>query len=198
MPDDQPGLTEMTEENAHVSSHPQRKHRRGGGGLRSATRNLPREGRVQVEDKEEKPAMEAELPLKKGGDRIEASSARFWEEDLRDLLERDPEHFRALRAIVEGRPDEASPQHCRDLREWAYLSRDGSPHPKVKAVLLAAVRDTLDGPAIVDPLDVSRPEDAATLRQAEKKRAESLREGEKRIWRDIQRLGDDPDQGLGR
>jgi hypothetical protein len=202
MPDRPPGPGKMTEETARVPSHPARRLR-GASGVEVAESgkiSRLREERVQEDEKEKKPAHRQELPLKKGGDRLEMVDARAWEEMLRRLLEREPERFQALRAIVEGRPDEASPQHRRDLRSRGYLSRDGSPHPRVKTVLAAALRDTPDGPAIVDPFDVRSTEDAAALRQADDQLAAFKRKMEKRVLRDMKRLKDedDKDKGVGR
>ena len=66
--------------------------------------------------------------------------ARFWEDAGANLLERNPAHFHALRAIVEGCPEEAGLRHRRDLQRWYFLSEDGSPNPKAKAILTAALR----------------------------------------------------------
>jgi hypothetical protein len=170
----------------------------GGAGMaESGKMNRVRKKRVSEDDKEKKPAHRAELPLKKGGGRIEMVNAHATERELRHLLERDPEHFRALRALVEGRPAEVSKEHLRDLRKWAFVMRDGSIRPAVKAIMTAAVRDTPDGPALVYPLDLSNPEDAATAARVEKEFDKAGRDMPKRIWRDIKRLKDDDDKSPG-
>jgi hypothetical protein len=151
-----------------------------------------------VKEKGKKPAQWAKLPLKKDIGGVEMAMARFWEKELRGLLETDPEHFQALRALVEGRPAEVSKQQLRFLREELFLAPDHTPLPDVQAVMTAALRDTPDGPAIVDPFDVKRTEDAATLRRAEEEQAEFKRKMSKRILRDIKRLRDDQDKGRSR
>jgi hypothetical protein len=169
----------------------------GAGMLESGKMNRVRKKRVSKDDKGKKPAYRAELPLKKDGGRIEMANAHATERELRDLLERDPEHFRALRALVEGRPEEVSREHLRDLRKWAFVMRDGSIRPAVKAIMTAAVRDTPDGPALVYPLDLSNPEDAATAASVEMEFDKAERDLPKRIRQAIKRLKDDDDKTPG-
>jgi hypothetical protein len=137
----------------------------------------------------------AELPLKKDAGRMEVVRARFVARNLRDLLERHPEHFASLRAIVEGRPGEVTEAHRRDLEKWYYLLPDGSPRPNIKLVMAAALRDAADGPVIVDPLDPSRPQDAVVLRRADEELERIARKG----WAALKRrvFGDGRDDGRG-
>lgn len=122
--------------------------------------------------------------------------ARFWEKQLDDLLTRDPEHFRALRAIVEGRPGEASQRQRHDLKEWSFLSADGSPRAKVKTVLLAIVRDSLDGILLVDPFDVRNAEDVEAIQRADDRLAEFERRNRERLLRGD--FDQEKDEGKGR
>jgi hypothetical protein len=168
MPDGQSGPAAMTGVTDDTAPRPPRPGRR------------PRAGSYGGMPKEEKPAMEAELPLKKGVGRMEYANARGVAGLLRDLLARDPALFGALRAIVEGRPGEAGPPQRRALTRRTFLARDGSPDPQVKAVMLAAVRDTPDGAVLVDPFAASRPEDVEALRRAE---------GEWAVWLPADAMG---------
>jgi hypothetical protein len=138
---------------------------------------------VTDEDEQTKGARWTELPLKKGAGRMEIVIARAFAEDLGDLLERNPEHFAALRAIVEGRSADATDAHKRDLTKWCYLMPDGSPRDHVKLLVAAAVRDTPEGPVVVDPVDITRPEDAAVLRQA----AQEMKKVAKKGWAYLER-----------
>jgi hypothetical protein len=100
--------------------------------------------------------------LKNNAGEIELGWERTWEEDLRDLRKHHPEHFLALHALVEGRPEEVSERHRRDLKKWWYLQQDGSPLPDVKAVMQALFSKTPQGGLIMndDPLDVKTLQDA--------------------------------------
>src|SRR5262249_19086721 len=131
MPERQPGPREMMEENSRVSSQPEtRPPRKGcGGAPASGTRNPLREERVQEDEKGKKLAYREKVPLKNDAGRLKIGSARCWEDDLRHLLEKDPEHFRALRAIVEGRADEVSKEQLRFLRKHPFLGPDLTPLP---------------------------------------------------------------------
>jgi len=196
MPDRELGGMELIWEDSRPEGPPREPS--GAGVAEPGKMNRLRKKRMSEGDEERKPAYRAELPLKKGGGRIEMAEARATEREVRDLLERHPDHFRALRALVEGRPEEAGKQHVRDLRKWAFLLLDGSIRPAVKAVMAAAVRDTPDGPAVVYSLDLSRPEDAATVDRAEKELKVRSNQAMKQFRRDIKRLEDDKDKGPSR
>ncbi len=111
---------------------------------------------------------ETKMPLKSGGE-MELGWARSWEEDLRLLLERHPEHYRTLQALVDGRREEASDQHIRDLQKGPFLDEAGMPRPDVQAIMKAAHRDTPDGPTLVDPLAVRTPEAAELVQEHDDK-----------------------------
>jgi hypothetical protein len=151
---------------------------------------------LQDEEKTKGAGDRLELPLKNGAGQMDVSWARIFQESLRHLLERHPEHFHALRALSEGRNEEVSKEHLRDLKRWDFVLKDGSPNPTFKAVMSAAYRETPDGSAIVDPVEVKTPENAAALQQfdtrAEKQYAKSL----KRLLRRF--LEDDMGEGKGR
>jgi hypothetical protein len=200
MPDRNPGPAERTEEKARVPSENEVRPRGEGCGRVKATGTMKplRKGPMSADDEEKKPAYRAQLPLKKGAGRMEVRDAGAWVRDLRDLLERHPDLFHSLRALAEGRSSEVDEQHVRTLRSWGLLGRDLSPHPKLKAVMKAAIRDLPDGPAVVYPLDLTNPEDAATAIRAKREIAIVSREAEKAIRRDINGLTDEKDGGIGR
>lgn len=136
------------------------------------------------------------MPLKKDGGELRAEWARAWQEELGDLLEDHPEHFRALHALVEGRGEEVRDEVLRQLQEWDYLGRDLLPAPNVRAVMKAAVRVTGDGFTVVDPIRYRNREDVATAEQLDAHARERRRRG---ILRWVRRLGDeDKDKGGGR
>ncbi len=162
----------------------------------AADREWLREEPVTEEGEEKrKGARWTELPLKKDAGRMEIVMARFLARYVRDLLERHPEHFVSLRAIVEGRPGEVTAAHRRDLKKWHYLLPDGSPNPKIKLIMTAALRDAADGPVVVDPLSASCPEDAAVMRRADEELERIARKG----WAALKRrvFGDGRDDGRG-
>ena len=199
MPDRKPGLAEVTERIADVSSHNGRwiemPEARQGTRLVAAAYPLKEERLEEKEDKPD-PRIGPTLPLKKGVGHMEAGWARAWEKHLRDLLEEYPEHFRALQALVEGCGGGVSKQQLRELREWGYLARDRSPLPDVQAIMMAAFRKTPDGPCLVDPIDVKTPEAAATVQRFDEQGDEGRRRGMDRLLR---RLRDqDPEQGNDR
>jgi hypothetical protein len=138
-----------------------------------AVKHPPTEDRLQ--GKEEEPGKKAwrdlsdtKMPLKNGGE-MELGCAHSMEEWVRSLLERDPEHYQALRALVEGRHEEVSVQHIRDLHDWGFLVSDRTPIPGVQAIMEAAHRDTPDGPTLVDPLAVRTPEAAELVQEYDDK-----------------------------
>jgi hypothetical protein len=139
----------------------------------------------RLKEEEDKPdsRLGPVLPLKKGEGQMEAGWVRAWEEDLRRLLEKHPDHFRALLALAEGRGEEVSRPMRRDLRAWEYLLRDGSIHPHVKAIMSAGVRETPDGLCVVDSLDVRTSEDAAVVRRFDKQQEAQRRKGPERLRR---------------
>jgi hypothetical protein len=199
MPNPTSGSVELTDETPCISAGSRKQLSDGvpesGQGTVSAT-NPPTEGPVHEDQKKNKAAYRAELPLKRGAGRIEMRAAEEWERELRDLLERDPEHFAALRALVEGRPEEVTREQRRLLRKWDFLGRDLAPLPNVKAVMMAAVRDTPDGTALVFPLDLASPVDAIAHKRAEDELAQGFDAGMQRLVREVSR--EDEDQGKGR
>lgn len=148
-----------------------------------------KEGHVSEESIKEgnhRPAMR----LRKGAGEMDAGWARRWEEDLRELSEDHPAHFRLLHEIVEGR---AEPDHSGavgDLRKWGYLGRDLKPLPDVAAVLTAGFLVTPDGPCVVNPFEVAGPEDARAVERLDKERAAQGAAGLRRLDRLLRRISD--------
>ena len=134
------------------------------------------------------------VPLKNGGD-MEFGWARAWEKQLRNLLERHPDHYRTLQALVEGRREEANEQHIRDLQKGPFLDLDGMPWPGVQAVMKAAHRETPDGPTLVNPLEVRTTEAADLVQEFDEQRAKRHREGAERLLGKLLDPGRDQDDG---
>jgi hypothetical protein len=201
MPNPTSGSVELTDETPCVSTGSRKQLsddllESGQGTKGVAATNPPMEGPVHEDEKKKKPAYRAELPLKRGAGRIEMRDAQGWERELRDLLEHHPEHFKALRALVEGRPEEVTKEQRRLLRKWDLLGRNLAPLPDVQAVMMAAVRDTPDGTALVFPLDLASPVDAATHEQGKDELDKGVDARMQRVTRDMFR--DDEDHGKGR
>ena len=109
---------------------------------------------------------EALLRLKNGA-RVEARLGRANYRSLCTLLEREPELFRSLHAIADARVAEVSEQHVIRLKDIFYLRPDGTISPDVRDVLLAAYRETPDGPALVNPFQFISAEEVRQEEQAE-------------------------------
>jgi len=149
----------------------------------------------RLQEEEKKPRRKRpELPLKKSGERREVRSTRSWEDVVRRLSEKQPEHFQTLRSLVEGHSEGVSTDHVRDLTKWSYLKQDGSVQPAIRDIIETAYRETPDGPCIVDPFDVKNPADAATLQRADEQRAARHEKG---LGRLILHLFDE-DKGKGK
>jgi hypothetical protein len=146
------------------------------------------EERLQEKDNKRDSRAGPDLPLKNDSGQMELGSARIWEEHVRNLLESHPEHYQALRALIEGRGEAVSEQHLRDLRKWHYLDRDRTPLPHIHAIMKAAARDTPDGPCLVDPFDLRTPESAETIQSLT---GEHRRRGLDRLLRKLGATGGD-------
>ena len=85
--------------------------------------------------------------------------------------------------MVEGRGGEVSAEHRRDLKQWHYLLKDGTVHPNIQAIMTAAVRQTPDGLAIVDPFDLGNREDAAVVKQFDEQLERRAKTAPKRLLR---------------
>jgi hypothetical protein len=187
---------EATDENASFSpdrTHQRRSKESPGGksrrrkkpGLEALTKWL-REGLKLLKKKRHGPIW-PETRLKKDAGSMEFEWTREDEKHLRRLLEKEPEHFRALHALVEGRDEEVTKQQRRDLRGWGYLSRDLAPLPGVKAVMSAAVRQTPDGLCLVDPIDIRSDDDAKAVQRLDAQREEQYEQGLERLSRRLRK-----------
>jgi hypothetical protein len=155
-----------------------------------------REDRLAEEEKRRPFDDGPEMPLKNGGGSMQLGVALDWAEALRSLLEKDPEHFRALWALVDGRKSEVSEQQTLDLKRQFFLGQDDNPLPSVRAVMTAAVRDTPDGPCLVDPLEVRSDEDAAAVQRYEEELARRRQKGADYLRRKL--FGDESGNDRGR
>jgi hypothetical protein len=142
------------------------------------------------------PIVERDLPLKNGAGQMKVGTALVFSEGLRQLQERHPDQFRALWALVNGRSEEASTEQRRALRRLWYLKRDGSLNSNIKAIMLAAVRETPDGLCLVNPLDLRTPEDAAYVERFEQQREARGSQGPERLRRWL--FGEDKGEDRGR
>lgn len=189
---------EGTDQSASSSSHTLRTT----AALQAAKRMCAVAGQEQLTEEhlteKEKKQPAPSLPLKNGAGEMDMNSARSWEEHVRDLMQRYPEHFRALIAVLDGHADELSKEHRRDLIRWSYLLRDGSPHPDIQAIMTAAYRQTPDGPCLVDPLDPKTPEDVTAMLRYDEHLEMLRQQGPERVLRDLRAFKKDRDEGKGR
>jgi hypothetical protein len=201
MPDRKLRRAEVTEEGPTVSFRTgMRTEVPGAGkGTRAAVAlEQFREERLRKKEDKPDPRIGPALPLKKGGGQMEIGWVRAWEDDLRSLLEKHPDHFRALHALVEGRGEEVTKTLRHDLRKWEYLLRDGSLHPDVQAVMTAAYRETPDGPCLVDPLAVTTPENAGSVQRFDEQREERRRQGVELLLQRVLKEGRGQSEGQSR
>lgn len=88
---------------------------------------------------------------------VERGLARAFYGMLTSLAEQDPVALAALLAIAQGR--DANPALVARLAAEGLLPDHGQPRPVARAVLLAAFRDTPEGPVLVDPFRYNSAED---------------------------------------
>jgi hypothetical protein len=91
-------------------------------------------------------------------------AAAVWR-DLDALQAVDPDEFRSLLALAQGRPSDADPQHFKSLRSDDLLKDDHSINPIAREVLLNTYKITHDGPVIV-PLRLRDEADRSVAEQA--------------------------------
>lgn len=140
----------------------------------------PREGLLRADRNEL-------LPLKNGG-HVEASLGQALLRMLEGLLERHPDDFHALLAIIEGRTEEAPSARVEALKEAMLLRPDGSVIPGLRDVLLSAYQQTQEGPVLVNPFQLESNDQARALEQAEE-------EGYLRLAREIRKRKGRNDEG---
>ena len=104
----------------------------------------------------------------KNGAQIEARDGKLYYGFLCSLLAEEPEVFRGLLAFAQDQNRAMLPGHrVRLMFLGGYLEPDGSIMPKVRDVLLSAYKETPDGPMLVNPFFLSRPEQARELERME-------------------------------
>lgn len=129
---------------------------------KDAAKTKARKDRLGKEKKsKESPA----LPLKNGGEPMDVVWAENWAEELSELLDDYPNHFRTLVALVQNQSENINQGHVIKLKKWGYLGKDFSPLPDVKAVMIAALRVSGDGYCIADPLEVKTNEDVLIVKE---------------------------------
>jgi hypothetical protein len=187
MPSHESEATEPTNENSGTPLSKRKRKESPLGPRMARAATLLRRKRLTKGKDDPKPPRDATWPLKKTGETMEIPDAIWHADHLRRLLEEDPALFQALHHLVEGRDKEVSKEQRRALRrDWLLVGRDYSPHPWVISTMKAALRQSADGPCIVDPLDVRTPEDEAFVRRVEDRE-------NRIILRTIKKLRDGPD-----
>ena len=156
------GADAMTDYDASASQVRASRIGYGGGKRGAATMQRLREGLVtDEEEKKRKGARWTELPLKRDAGRMEMVIARSIARDLTDLLEHHPDHFLALWSIVEGRSSQVTDRIDETLQNGPIFCPMALRAANVVLIMAAALRDAADGPVVVNPLDATRPDDAA-------------------------------------
>jgi hypothetical protein len=116
-----------------------------------------------------------ELPLRKGG-QANVRHALGDIERLGLLLRHDPEHFYALLAIAEGRPEEAKPASIDFLKNTGLLTKEGVMRDRERAVLLSSFEVVGDGPVLAMPFDLRAEGAVEIIERVQRQMTEDLRD----------------------
>lgn len=112
------------------------------------------------EEKKERPKFTL-----RNGDQVDAKRALAYSERFETMLELRPNKFRALLAIVQNRPEDASPEQVEMLKAEGLLNQDGSAPSDVRSIVLSSYRETREGPVFVNPVRLESEEDKRAVEQ---------------------------------
>ena len=109
-----------------------------------------------------------ELRLKTGG-KIDAGIGRALYAALDNLMARSPKLLQSLVALAQNAQADIPERHAEELKACAFLRMDdGTLAPEMRMILLSAYKDTLDGPALVNPFVFVSEAEAAREDEAQK------------------------------
>lgn len=111
----------------------------------------------------------------KNGAVVDARQAVTIVEQLQDALEAEPDAFKSLLALAEGRSQDADPRHFEDLWAEGFLNNDHSIEPIVRDVLQNCLHVTSEGTVIV-PLRLQDGADLPAAQQAQQDSDQFLRD----------------------
>lgn len=115
---------------------------------------------------------------------VDAQEAAHAWRDMQALLAGDPEEFRALLALAQGRLGEADPRHLKSLRAGAWVEKECDRiRPVVGEVLLNSYTGTSEG-AVIGPLRLRTAADRPVGEQA----LAAEKEAERAFWRTLDKL----------
>lgn len=103
--------------------------------------------------------------------------------DFRSLRKREPTHFQALLAIAKAQNKKVSRKCIRDLKEWRYLSGDGTIREDVREILVLA------GPELEEPYLTESGSDKLKLAMAKEEIEDASRKRIRKLLKP-----DEPDQ----
>jgi hypothetical protein len=115
-----------------------------------------------------------ELPLRKSG-RANVRHALGQVERLALLLRHNPEHFYALLAVAEGRPEEAKPESVAFLKNTGHLTQDGAMREWQRDVLVSSFEVAGDGPVLAMPFDLRAEGAVDIIEQVQRQMDEDLK-----------------------
>lgn len=136
-----------------------------------------KEERVQNQDENNTRPQRQPLPLKNDQGEMPVDWARLLAFKLDELLRSDADQFAALKALVEGRPQDVSKAHERALRKKAFITTAGDLLPNLERVMRASYKETLNGPVIEDPVEVRSLKHGIQLVDAEDGMTQAVEKG---------------------
>ena len=87
----------------------------------------------------------------KNGARVPVGEALFSYDMLQNIIECDPQHFKALRTLASGRVPDADKRILKDLKMAGFLMPDGSLKQSVRDVFASSYRPAEEGDVMVNP-----------------------------------------------
>ncbi len=143
------------------------------------------------EDRLEEDFSRKVLPLKNGG-ATEIAVGLVTADILRDLLEKQPEHFEVLLALARGQNQDLPVRSLAYLRRDEFLMKGAVIKPLYRDILLSSYQQTPDGPVIVNPFRLDDEADARAVQSV----ADSRGRPDRIKWLFDQIFGDDePERG---
>jgi hypothetical protein len=110
----------------------------------------------------------------KNGAQVEATIGVVYFEELSDLLDQEPEHFRTLLALARGQSEGIPAEHTKALQRDGFLKGGGVLDEDMRNVLLSAYQETAEGVVLVNPFLLATPVQAAELERLEERGLDRL------------------------
>jgi hypothetical protein len=93
---------------------------------------------------------------------------------LNFMHEVHPEHFQSLLALAKGQAEHAVPDHVAWFEERGYVTADGGVREDLRDVLLSSYQTTREGPMLLNPFALDKPEDLDIINAVQRKRISAI------------------------